>query len=293
MRKRRLRLLLRIRPATSSCTSEVTIQMVMKEQFVCIHVVEEGRPKEVHLSVDDHRFNQPFAVFNKSENQTGIFQKLLLTQVGEDEVAFAAPNEIALALGTARNAFTRVKNKRQEIQTLAKDKGTIHGKDASIFYDALEDLQICIIFNYKAVESLCNALIPDDYVHEIEDSKGIIQRYRKEQIERWVSTSTKVKDILPAIMNCPKPTEQPFWGDFKLLEKLRNDLVHSKSKSSPQVLSELFSDKVARYARSISDLIEFFYTHSKKRQNFPVSFGDMHLTVLEIDNFEDLFEQID
>ena len=265
----------------------------MEEQFVCIHVVEDGRPKEVKLPIGDHRFNQPIAVFNKSENETGIFQRLLLTEIGGAQVAFAAPNEIALALGASRNAFIRVKDQRQRLLALAQAKGAIHGEEATHFYDALEDLQISVIFSYKAIESLCNALMPDDYVYEVEDTKGIIQRYRKEQIERWVATSTKVKDILPAVIGCPKPSEQPFWSDFKSLERLRNELVHSKSKSSAEILSELFSEKVARYLRSTSDLIKFFYTHSKLRQKFPVTFGNMRISVFEIDKFEDLFEQID
>lgn len=265
----------------------------MEEQFVCIHVVEEGRPKEIKLPIRDHRFNQPIAVFNKSENETGLFQPLLLTEIGETEVVFAAPNEIALALGASRNAFIRVKNKRQELLRIAQAKGAVHGEDVTPFYDALEDLQICLIFSYKAIESLCNALIPDDYVYETTDNKGIIQRYPKEQIERWVSTSTKVKDILPEIIGCPKPSEQLFWSDFKSLERLRNELVHSKSKSSAEILSELFSEKIARYLGSTSDLIEFFYTHSKRRQKFPVAFGNMHISVVEIEKFEDIFRQID
>jgi len=265
----------------------------MEEQFVCIHVVQEGRPKEVKIPVGDHRFNQPIAIYNKSENETGIFQQLLVTRIGGVEAAFAAPNEIALALGASRNAFLRVKNQRDRIVALAKQKGAIQGDDATPFYDALEDLQICVIFSYKAVESLCNALIPDDFVHEVEDSKGIIQRYGKEQIERWISTSTKVKEILPKVIGCPKPSEQKFWSDFKSLENLRNDIVHSKSKSSAETLSELFSDDLAKYLRSVSDLIEFFYTHSTTRQKFPVAFGNMHISVIEIDNFEDLLQQID
>lgn len=265
----------------------------MEEQFVCIHVVESGNPSEVKLSVTDHRFNQPIAVFNRSENETGLFQRLLLTELGAHKVAFAAPNEIALALGASRNAFERVKEKRPKLQELAKKNATIFGDDSSVFYDALEDLQICLIFSYKAIESLCNAMIPDDYVYETEDSKGIVQRYRKEQIERWLATSTKVKDILPAILSCPKPSDQSFWSDFKSLERLRNEVVHSKSSSSASTLSELFSKKVARYLASTSDLIDFFYTHAKDRRMFPVAFGDMRIPVTAIDKFEDLFEMID
>lgn len=265
----------------------------MDEQFVCIHVVEDGRPKEVTLKVDDHRFNLPMAVFDKSENATGIFQRLLLTEVGGAKVAFAAPNEIALALGASRSAYRRASAKQKELKDLAGATSTIFGRDASVFYDVLEDLQISVIFSYKAIESLCNALIPESYVYEIEDARGIVQRYRKDQIERWVATSTKVKDILPEVIGCPKPSEQGFWSDFKSIEKLRNELVHSKSKSSADVLSELFSSKIPRYLSSTIDLIEFFHSHSKDRQKFPVSFGEIRLPVVQIDRFEDLFEQLD
>lgn len=265
----------------------------MADEFVCIHVIEDGKPKEVELDVDDHRFNQPIAVFNKSENQTGIFQRLILTKIAGTDIAFSAPNEIALALGASRSAFNRVKNKKKELLALAKDKGTIHGNDATPFYDALEDLQISIIFSFKAVESLCNTLIPDDYVYETKDSKGIIQRYPKEQIERWISTSDKVKRVIPKIIECPNPCDQPFWNDFKALERLRNELIHSKSKSSSEILAELFSDRIAKYLTSAINLIEFFHSHSVIPQRFPVAFGGMRLKVVEIEKFEDLFEKVE
>ncbi len=267
--------------------------MEMEDEFVCIHVVEDGKPREIDLDVDDHRFNQPIAVFNKSENQTGIFQQLLLTKIDNTDIAFSAPNEIALALGASRNAFIRVKNKKQELIDLAKEKGTIHGQDVTPFYDALEDLQISIIFSYKAVESLCNTLIPEDYVYETKDNKGIIQRYHKEQIERWISTSDKVKQVIPEIIECPNPCDQPFWNDFKALERLRNELIHSKSKSSSKILAELFSDRIAKYLTSAIDLIGFFHAHSTIPQRFPVAFGGMRVKVVEIEKFEDLFEHVD
>lgn len=55
----------------------------------------------------------------------------------------------------------------------------------------LEEIQKAIIFSYKAVESFCNASIPDTYTYKKTTSKGIVEHYGKEQIERWVSTSEK------------------------------------------------------------------------------------------------------
>lgn len=265
----------------------------MEQQFVCIHVEEEGRPATVELPIRDHRFNQPIAIYQSSNNSTGLFQRLLLTKIGETETAIAAPNEIALALGVSRNAFIRAKNRRDKLVELATKKGTIHGEDVTQFYDFIEDLQICVIFIYKAVESLCNAVIPDDFVHEVEDGKGIIQRYRKEQIERWISTSVKVKEILPGLLGSPKPTEQPFWSDFKVLERLRNDIVHSKSSSSAGTLSELFSGTMGRYLQSAFLLIDFFYQHSSDRRMYPALFGNMRIPVVSVDNLEEHFEQVD
>lgn len=89
---------------------------------------------------------------------------------------------------------------------------TIYGDDVPEFWDYLEEVQIAIVFSYKAVESLCNALIPSDYVYELKDSRGVVQLFGKDQIERWITTSDKVtktrarSNALTAFGSSPSPS---------------------------------------------------------------------------------------
>lgn len=269
------------------------------KHFVCIHAQEnvfseQGKVELPSLSAKDHRFNLPVGIFQESDSSVGIFQELLITKIEGIEVSVAAPNEIALAIGVSQHAFERAGKLWGRMRATIKNTKTIYGEEVVEFYDFLEEVQTSIVFSYKAVESLCNALIPDDYIYEEKDGKGIVHLYGKDQIERWIATSTKVTEILPALLECPKPNSQPFWSDFKVLERLRNDIVHSKSKSSAMTLADLFSENVTKYLKSSIALIQFFHDHAEDRRIFPIVFGGkMVVPIARVNDASEYLHDVD
>src|SRR5690606_6291552 len=98
-------------------------------------------------------------------------------------------------------------------------------------FDYLEHIQTAIITLYSAIESLINILIPDDFILEERNNKGIKEMWDKSAIERWKSTSEKLKVIIPKALTITNPTSYKCWSKFCEFEALRNDIVHIKSHS--------------------------------------------------------------
>ncbi|WP_347331714.1 hypothetical protein [Marinimicrobium locisalis] len=272
----------------------MSFNLKLNEQMVCVHTIKGEREDGENIPVPDMRANKPTGVHDQESNQTAFFQKLINAKIDQVEVGVAAPNEIALSLSISTKAKKNANILRDSIKKRAKNADhSLFDTDVKSAYDFLEEIQKSIVFGYKAVESFCNASIPDDYVYEKSNSKGIIELYGKPQIERWINTSEKVSSILPCILNVESPTREKFWSDFKNLERLRNDIIHSKSSSSSSVLSELFSEKVNAYLLSGVKLLEFFITKDPYNQIFPLGFGVSQIKVMSVPDAGEIFAKVE
>lgn len=263
------------------------------EEMVCVHVIDGDSDGKQQVPVPDMRANKPLGVHDQQANQTGFFQKLIHTKIGQLQIGIAAPNEISLSLSISNKSLknaTALRNLIKEIGTTSEHH--LFDENVNIAYDFLEEIQKAIVFAYKAVESFCNASIPDNYIHENRNSRGVVELYGKEQIERWINTSEKVSSILPKILQVSSPIPEHFWSNFKNLERLRNEIIHSKSSTSSEILSELFSDKVDEYLRSCFLLLEFFMKKDPCNQIFPLGFGTSQIKVISIPDSEQLLLKI-
>ncbi|WP_223916376.1 hypothetical protein, partial [Aeromonas caviae] len=118
------------------------------------------------------------------------------------------------------------------------------------------------------------------------------EHYGKEQIERWVSTSEKISKIIPEVLKCNSPTEKKFWGDFKNLERVRNEIIHSKSNNSAEILVELFSSKIHKYIESSLLLLEYFIELDPCNPIFPLGFGKSQIRVMSLKNPDEYLRKI-
>jgi len=252
-----------------------------------IHV-NEGNEQSNKIPIPDIRANKPEAAYDQKEDNTVFFQRLIKIQVDDSEFPIAAPNEISMAFNIAKKAIEKSNELRIKVkQTGKKAKSSICDEDVTIAYDYIEEIQKAIVFSYKAVESFCNAVIPDEYIYIKTTNRGIDEHYKKEQIERWLSTSEKVSKLLPNIMGVTSPSQKDFWSNFKNLERLRNEIIHSKSSSSIKVLKELFTPIISDYVASSFDLLSFFIESDPSNPVFPFGFS---LSSIQIKSFENLGE---
>ncbi len=142
-------------------------------------------------------------------------------------------------------------------------------------FDALENMIVCIVFSYTAIEVFANQTIPDDFQFKQERSDGKCKEiYSKEQIERSISLDTKLDVILPGIFSVPSPKGKGVWNDYVWLKRLRDRLVHLKSsdctKSGPDnaedyVWTWLLSTKVLKAPRFALAMIEHYHPNEKPR----------------------------
>lgn len=252
--------------------------------LVCVHVINDSQsPSDGNsIPMPDSRSNKPYGIHDQKDDQTAFFQMLIEGKISGKDVSVAAPNEISLSLSIAKKSVDSAKHKRKRILEHTKEKNTLFRREVADVYDMLEDMQKAIVFSYRAVEAFCNASIPSDYVYRKINSKQITEEYRKDQIERWISTSEKVSAILPEILRCASPKSEHFWSSFKKLESLRDNIIHSKSSSSTNTLAELFSERCDDYIESSISLLRYFIRLDPTNQIFPLGFGVSSIKVASV-----------
>ncbi|WP_133066317.1 hypothetical protein [Acidovorax kalamii] len=262
--------------------------------LVCVDVREDSEDKREFLSIStpDIRSNKPYGIHDQQDGKTAFFQVLIEGVIAGRAISVAAPNEISLSLSSSRKSVNSARLLRRKISERAVEKNTLYKEEVGDVYDMLEEMQKAIVFAYRAVESFCNASIPDNYIYRKTGSKGIVEEYKKEQIERWISTSEKVSAILPEILHCVSPIKEEFWSDFKKLESLRNEIIHSKSSSSSNTLSAIFSDECETYVGSCLKLLHYFIRLDSSNQIFPMGFGESSIRAVSVPNADDYLQII-
>jgi hypothetical protein len=264
------------------------------DEAVCVHTINgcEEDEKNRKFIQPDVRCNKPSAFYFKDYDQTAFFQKLISTEVGGKQLGFAMPNEIALSLSVALKANRAADALRETIKIPAEDEYLFELDDIVVVYDFLEEVQKAIVFAYKAVEAFCNSSIPDDFIYRKENNKGIVEEYAKKEIERWIQTSEKLSSILPDCLGVDKPTSEGFWSDFKNLERLRNEIIHSKPINRSEVTAELFSDRVNAYIKSAKELLEHFTSEDQYNPVFPLGFGVSKVRTISLKSADEVFEKV-
>lgn len=261
------------------------------EILVCVYTID--KPDDVpSIPSPDARSNKPFGVHDKSCGQTAFFQKIATARVGDKFLSVAMPNEIALSLSVSKKSLLAAELKRNEIKQRGLLGETIFDADVAIVYDFLEEIQKSIIFSYKAVEAFCNASIPESFVYKKKNSKSVVEHYDKEAIELWISTSEKINCIVSEVMGCDKPSAQKFWSDFVSLERVRNAVIHSKSRGGPDLLAELFSEKMHDYIISSVELLHYFIQIDPCNPVFPQGFGESKIKVVSVSDSDEFLAKI-
>lgn len=136
-----------------------------------------------------------------------------------------------------------------------------HAND-DIFYRLIVKASELLFILFATVEALVNAVIPPTFVHTFKDKKGATVSVDAASSE--VNTRLEEKlAILAKYKRLAPPNQQPWWSSFKKLLKLRNDIVHLKTKG------EIFKTHNAVYThlidldykdalRVIKEVVKFF-----------------------------------
>ena len=168
------------------------------------------------------------------------------------------------------------------------------GEELKELFDYFEHIQTSIIFSYTAVEAFSNAAIPNNFVIEEVNNKGVKETWNKRNIERWYSTSEKLTKILPNTLAIESPVKSSFWKDFKKLEELRNDIIHLKTTNKNYELKndfiqKFFQKNIFRLVEAGLKVIKFYGNNNKARFFIPIELGNKRIDIIQFDEFKKYF----
>lgn len=262
------------------------------------HVFSFGGPTDENWYKKDLRDERSIKLFSKADEATFFLGRSSSVELIDKKISYSAPNNIALSLSLMKKSLKKAKTLYSKLISKKQDKKIrLEDEYKGELYDYFEEIQTSIIFSYISVEAFSNAAIPEEYIHEKVNEKGIKEMWNKENIERWMSTSEKVGDILPIVLKSDNIKSQLFWSTFKELEKLRNSIVHQKTiESGTKLDSEIFNymlnPLVFEKIESSLKIIGFFYKLNSAHPYFPLGFGIAKFQVHEIESMEKHFRKL-
>lgn len=141
-------------------------------------------------------------------------------------------------------------------------------EDYDEIYNLVEKRMASIVFAYCALESFANECIPDDYIFENSRDDGkCIEKYNKEQMEKYVSLDTKLSEILPKIKKVKSPMGGPLWNKYDDLKKIRNRIIHMKTTDRKSVGPEeesiwrdLLDKDKSNFSLEAKEIIGYFFS---------------------------------
>lgn len=263
------------------------------------HQFAFGGPADENSYKSDLRDERSIKFYSKKDKATYTLSKSNKAELKSGTVTFNSPNNISLSLSIMKKSFLKAVKMYKEL-SLDKVNGNfnIEQENKSTLFDYFEETISSLIFSYVSIETMTNAAIPEKYEYENINERGIREIWSKENIERWMSTSDKISKILPKILNTENIMEEPFWNDFKDLEKLRNQIIHQKTiengaKLDSQIYESLLQPNIFKKIKSSLAVIEFFYVVDTAHPYFPLGMGIARFQVHEIESMEEHFQLVE
>nr|WP_288837157.1 hypothetical protein [uncultured Flavobacterium sp.] len=207
------------------------------------HTFEFGGNDDENWFKHDIRDERSIKLHAKDTNKIYFFGKGKQAKHADKSIIYFSPNNISLSLSLMKKSY---KKSQKQLNKLLENRNEklikLSENDKDVLYEYFESITTSIIFAYIAVESFANAAIPEDYIYEKINDRKIKESWTKENIERWLSTSQKISEILPIVLKTDDIKEQALWLEFKKLEKIRNDIVHQKTiESGTKLDSDLYN----------------------------------------------------
>lgn len=254
------------------------------------------------LDKKDLRGLRPLIIVAKKQEKTVALDHSEIYKLDNKKISFKAPNNISICLSISEREYDVAKDMfirlvRPKLKS-PKDNIEFETTEINDLYDYFEHLQISLIFIYTAVEAFANIAIPREFTYEKLNNKKVKEIWNKESIERWLPTSEKISNIIPSILKLKSPKTEPFWADFTKLEEIRNEIIHQKTVTnennvSSKYLKEFFDENVFKVIRAGFSVIEYFCSNSEHGHiYFPKGIGKLMVTPIEIDDFDEYFEEV-
>lgn len=236
--------------------------------------------------IADIRLNKPVCHQQIEDGKiTGsmLLQDLETAPIEEGkEITYFCPNNIAVLLSVSSKSLAKAKQLYEEyfnspsiefrLEKIEGDKKAFLNRVSTTVCDYIEHVQTSVVFAYTALETFANLSIPYGYTYQTENkSKGIVEIYAKEAIERRLSLKVKLQYMLRKIYNSEKLERQKWWGHFSNLERYRNDIIHQKTINTTSFYKEYFKKTIFQACETPLSIIKFFYeAHAEQNRTNPI-----------------------
>ncbi len=246
--------------------------------------------------LNDKRIKKPIVYRVVDIDQDVTTQQIETFKIGKGEIRFNTPNLSSVFLNVAKKELVKAKAIYDKIFTpkvSLKEHFNLDDIETVLVYDYLEHIQTSVIMMCSSVESLTNALIPDDFIF-YEKIKGKIKEYKKADIERCMSTTDKLKYVIPKALKIKSPSTFKCWSRYDALVKLRNDIIHTKTTTSKQrkekntIINILINTKVFGFINSAKELLKDLNKLIPKQPEYPILFNTEDLEVITISSWDSL-----
>ncbi len=241
----------------------------------------------------DIRFNPPFLVTHEDSGVNLLMQEFDVVDYEDSRLLYYTPNQVSIFLSIAGRNVNAAKKTRKQILRDSSERDLLAEKkvdtekllnNSKRVCEFFEAIQTAVVFAFTAIESFVNLSIPANYVYE-KKTKRCVEQYDKSKIERYVDWKTKISTILVDIYQTPKISNEKWWGNFLLLVKLRNDIVHQKSSRDTEQLAQLFKEEIFEICVSALQVIGFFFQHTFEKKNATFVGSSNTWPILDPNNF--------
>lgn len=217
----------------------------------------------MHHEMFDKRQELPRLINIEKTNEVIILNRSKSFKIGKSEIRFISPNITGIFIEKSEKEMELAKKLYDVLikpKINMRDKYKLTNHECVLFYDYIEHIQVSVIMMFSAIESLINALIPENYFYE-KLFKDELKTYNKLDIQLYCGTEEKLVVIIPKAYDIKSPKGFRCWSDFKLLKKLRDDIIHSKdilpiNKSGADLVERIMDFKVFKQINSGKQLIE-------------------------------------
>jgi len=240
----------------------------------------EGVSKR-YLEKNDYRIKKPWIVFQKENlHRYKITSNNWVLEFDKLETLMLQPNDVSIYSSISDHNLDLAYSFYKE--TILPRHKSYHGsfpvlEQQQEYFNYFQLIITSIIFAYTALEAFANICIPDNYTIE-EEKQGIKTIYSKTGIERTFSLRDKFKRVLSDVLQTSEPSQEKWWSKFIALEKLRNEIIHTKQSDTAERYSTLLSKSIFELIKVHKIVIGYYghYINLNKPgllDEFPYKFG--------------------
>ncbi|GAB2686667.1 hypothetical protein GCM10027037_05830 [Mucilaginibacter koreensis] len=229
-------------------------------------------------------------------NEDIAMQEIATLRIGKSTISFDMPNATAMYLNASDRELKLAKSIYKNLIEPKLSTRTLYvlaNDEITQIYDYFEHVKVAIIMAYTAVECLCNALIPPGYSYT-EKGKDGERIWDVKEVQRWKSTTQKLRQILPNALKMKDPGQFKSYSTFSKLEDIRNEVIHTRNvapkdiKTEDRIDYQLLQPRIFKLVDSARSLIKEMHAALPYNKEMPMLYETENVAKVKLKTWDDL-----